>query len=193
MYCGKPIIGLVGGIGSGKSFVAKLFGELGCLVVDSDAQVTRGVPRPGGGGDDPRVVGRSGLARRRHNQQVGHRRSGVRRPGGEAAAGRACCTRSSTRRGSGKCAAAADDPQVVAYVWDTPLLLEVGLAAAVRRDGVRRRPAGAAAGAGAGAQRVGRGGTASAGKIADAPRHEASFIRLCRSRMPLTRGPVPRL
>ena len=39
MYFGKPIIGLVGGIGSGKSTVAKLFGELGCMVVDSDAQV----------------------------------------------------------------------------------------------------------------------------------------------------------
>ena len=41
MYCGKPIIGLVGGIGSGKSFVARIFGEMGCLVVDSDAQVTQ--------------------------------------------------------------------------------------------------------------------------------------------------------
>src|SRR5688572_9492270 len=46
MYCGKPIIGLVGGIGSGKSFVARLFGELGCLVVDSDAQVTQAYRDP---------------------------------------------------------------------------------------------------------------------------------------------------
>ncbi|RMF74280.1 MAG: dephospho-CoA kinase [Planctomycetota bacterium] len=34
---GKPTIGLCGGIGSGKSTVARLFGELGCLVIDSDA------------------------------------------------------------------------------------------------------------------------------------------------------------
>src|SRR5438034_11088123 len=39
VFAGKPIIGIVGGIGSGKSFVANLFGELGCLVIDSDAQV----------------------------------------------------------------------------------------------------------------------------------------------------------
>src|SRR5687768_9172845 len=39
MCAGKPVIGIVGGIGSGKSHVARLFGELGCLVIDSDAQV----------------------------------------------------------------------------------------------------------------------------------------------------------
>ncbi len=39
MYAGKPIIGITGGIGSGKSFIARLFGELGCHVIDSDAQV----------------------------------------------------------------------------------------------------------------------------------------------------------
>src|SRR3712207_5695241 len=46
MYHGKPIIGLVGGIGSGKSFVAKVFGEMGCRVVDSDAQVTQAYSSP---------------------------------------------------------------------------------------------------------------------------------------------------
>lgn len=35
-YQGKPIIGIVGGIGAGKSFVASLFGELGCEVIRSD-------------------------------------------------------------------------------------------------------------------------------------------------------------
>ena len=33
----KPIIGLTGGIGSGKSFVARLLTQLGCAVVDADA------------------------------------------------------------------------------------------------------------------------------------------------------------
>lgn len=32
----KPIIGLTGGPGSGKSTVAKLFAELGCAVIDAD-------------------------------------------------------------------------------------------------------------------------------------------------------------
>jgi dephospho-CoA kinase len=36
MFAGKPIIGITGGIGSGKSFIAKLFGQEGCLVINSD-------------------------------------------------------------------------------------------------------------------------------------------------------------
>jgi len=40
VFRGKPIIGIAGGIGSGKTFVAKLFGEFGALVISSDDQVT---------------------------------------------------------------------------------------------------------------------------------------------------------
>jgi dephospho-CoA kinase len=36
LFSNKPIIGLLGGIGSGKSFIADLFGEFGCLVIRSD-------------------------------------------------------------------------------------------------------------------------------------------------------------
>jgi dephospho-CoA kinase len=36
-----PVVGLVGGIGSGKSAVAAMLGELGCLVSDSDELVRR--------------------------------------------------------------------------------------------------------------------------------------------------------
>src|SRR4051794_10844567 len=36
MYHNKPIIGIAGGIGSGKTFVAQLFGEMGCMVISSD-------------------------------------------------------------------------------------------------------------------------------------------------------------
>jgi len=32
----KPIIGIMGGIGSGKSTVAREFGKLGCAVIDAD-------------------------------------------------------------------------------------------------------------------------------------------------------------
>lgn len=39
MFHHLPIIGITGGIGSGKSFVARLFGELGCCVIHSDDQV----------------------------------------------------------------------------------------------------------------------------------------------------------
>ena len=34
---GKPVIGLAGGVGSGKSLVAKQFKELGCAIIDADA------------------------------------------------------------------------------------------------------------------------------------------------------------
>jgi len=39
LYSGKPIIGIAGGIGSGKSFIAKLFADAGCLVLSADDQV----------------------------------------------------------------------------------------------------------------------------------------------------------
>lgn len=32
----RPVIGIVGGIGSGKTSVASMFGDLGCLVIDAD-------------------------------------------------------------------------------------------------------------------------------------------------------------
>jgi dephospho-CoA kinase len=41
VFAGKPVIGIVGGIGSGKSFVADLFGELGCRVINADELVTQ--------------------------------------------------------------------------------------------------------------------------------------------------------
>src|SRR5213078_4551016 len=46
LFAGKPIIGLVGGIGSGKSFIAQLFADEGCMVIDSDAAVGEAYQRP---------------------------------------------------------------------------------------------------------------------------------------------------
>ncbi len=46
MYRGKPIIGIVGGIGSGKSLVADLFGEMGCALSKSDEHVREAYRRP---------------------------------------------------------------------------------------------------------------------------------------------------
>jgi dephospho-CoA kinase len=45
----KPVIGILGGIGSGKSTVARTFGALGCAVIDADA-LAHGVL------DEPAVV-----------------------------------------------------------------------------------------------------------------------------------------
>ena len=127
MYAGKPIIGIVGGIGSGKSHVARLFGELGCLVVDSDAQVREAYLSPdvtgalrqwwGDGVVFPDgTVNKSAVAAKVFADPAEKRRlEGLLHPLVHAARERQMAT-------------AADRPQVVAYVWDTPLLIEAGVA-----------------------------------------------------------------
>jgi dephospho-CoA kinase len=46
VFEGKPIIGIAGGIGSGKSFVARLFGELCCCVIHADEQIRQAYSDP---------------------------------------------------------------------------------------------------------------------------------------------------
>jgi dephospho-CoA kinase len=126
VVAGRPVIGIAGGIGSGKSFVARLFGEMGCAVIDSDAQVRAayrdagvretlrswwgdGVLLPG------REINRPAVAARIFAEEGERRRlEGLIHPWVARARDR-------------EMAAAANDPQVVAYVWDTPLLFEAGL------------------------------------------------------------------
>ena len=42
----KPVIGIVGGIGSGKSTVANLFTKLGCAVIDADQLAHQALDEP---------------------------------------------------------------------------------------------------------------------------------------------------
>lgn len=126
MRYGKPVIGISGGIGSGKSFVADLFGEMACLVIKSDEQVSQAY-------DDPAVrdrlrqwwgdgviradgtVDRQWIADRIfHDPAERQRLEQLLHP-------HVARQREALMRG------AADDPQVLAYVWDTPLLFETGL------------------------------------------------------------------
>jgi dephospho-CoA kinase len=126
VFSGRPVIGIAGGIGSGKSFVASLFGELGCAVIDSDAQV-RAAYQDGGvrstlrswWGDEVFLpdgsINRPAIARRVFGDEGERRRlEGLIHP----------WVAESRRR---EMAAAATNPKVIAYVWDTPLLFEVGL------------------------------------------------------------------
>ena len=129
MYQGKPIIGIVRGIGSGKSFIARCFAEAGCHVIDSDAQVRLAYRDPKiiealrkwwgpdvllpTGQVDRGFIGRTVFndpAERVRLEQLLH-------PWVNAARER-------------EMAAVANDPSVLAFVWDTPLLLETGLAGA---------------------------------------------------------------
>ena len=126
MFAGKPIIGITGGIGSGKSYVARLFGELGCAVIDSDAQVREAYAR-----DDVRRTLRRWWG------------DGVFKPDGQldrAAVARKVFSDPAERARlealvhplvaearDEAMRAAARDPRLVAFVWDTPLLFEAGL------------------------------------------------------------------
>jgi dephospho-CoA kinase len=127
VYRGRPVIGVAGGIGGGKSFVARIFAEMGCRVIDSDAQVraayadagVREKIRSWWGGDvflEDGEINRPLIARKVFADLSERRRlEGLIHPWVDQARRR-------------EMDAAANDPQVVAYVWDTPLLFEAGLA-----------------------------------------------------------------
>ncbi len=127
MFAGKPIIGIVGGVGSGKSHVAGLFGELGCLVINSDEQVSQvyrlrevqDTLREWWGPSillPDRQVNRSAIARIVFADPVQLRRlESLLHP------------RVAELRDQAM-AARAQDPATLAYIWDAPLLIEAGLA-----------------------------------------------------------------
>jgi dephospho-CoA kinase len=126
MFAGKPIIGIAGGIGSGKSFVAGLFRELGCLVISSDEQVSdvyrsaivlQALRQWWGDQalDQTGDINRSFVAGRIFNDPEQRRRlEELIHPLVSEARQRAM-------------EQAADDPAIVAFIWDTPLLFETGL------------------------------------------------------------------
>jgi dephospho-CoA kinase len=124
MFRGKPIIGVVGGIGSGKSFVARLFEAFGCLIIDSDGLVREAYTDPAvrqmlrewwgetafkSDGSIDRAAIAANVFR---NDNERRRLEGLLHPWVDR------------RR---RQIMEAADPEVVAFVWDTPLLLETGL------------------------------------------------------------------
>ena len=126
MFAGKPIIGIAGGIGSGKSFVARLFGELGCLVLSADEQVRAAYADPAvretlkqWWGDG--VINSEGHVDRRAVAQRVFEKPEERRRLEALIHPRVAAMRDAAM------VAAATDAQVLAFVWDIPLLFEVGL------------------------------------------------------------------
>jgi dephospho-CoA kinase len=121
----KPIIGITGGIGSGKSTVASMFKELGCAVIDSDEQVRQAYAEPeivqelhdwwGDEVFDAGKISRKKIARivfadpgqRERLEKLLHRRVAELRN-----------QRMDQLKG---------DAKVPAFLWDTPLLCETGL------------------------------------------------------------------
>ena len=124
MFRGKPIIGIVGGIGSGKTFIADLFGKLGCMVIHADALVraayddpaVREILRAWWGAEVFRADGaidRAAIARKVFQQPRERLRlEGLLHPRVDAERKRMMVEAG---------------PETVAFVWDTPLLVEAGL------------------------------------------------------------------
>ena len=127
MFANKPIIGIIGGIGSGKSYVSRLFGELGCFVIDSDQHVTAAYKLPKvqatlrswwgesailpSGQPDRSAIAKIVFADPKQLRQLENLLHPI-----------------VARLRDEVMTKAADDPNVLAYVWDTPLLVEAGLA-----------------------------------------------------------------
>ena len=116
-------VGLTGGVGSGKSTVARMFAELGALVIDADA-IAREVVEPGTSGFDA-VVERFGDAVVRTDGSLD--RSALARivfnDAGEREALNAIVHPLVRARMAQLMQAAPDDAVVV---WDIPLLVENG-------------------------------------------------------------------
>jgi dephospho-CoA kinase len=126
LYAGKPIIGLAGGIGSGKSSIAQMLADEGCTVISSDEII--------------RQAYKDSMIKQQLKKWWGLM---VFSPGGEvdrAAVARKVFSMPEERRRLEQLLhpyanqvrerlmqAAANDPSVKAFVWDTPLLFETGL------------------------------------------------------------------
>jgi dephospho-CoA kinase len=125
MIHNKPIIGVVGGIGAGKSFVAEMFAELGCLVLSADEAVRQAYDEPAirqqlriwwgeeafeanGDVNRPWIAQRifSDSAERQRLEALLHPRA------------QALRTEKMNRF--------ANDSLIVAFIWDIPLLFEAG-------------------------------------------------------------------
>ena len=130
MFAGIPIIGIAGGIGSGKSHVARLFGEVGCAVIDSDGQVHEAYKDPAlmqtlrqWWGDEflnpDGSINRSAVAKKIFGSPAERRRL--------EALVHPIVARARERKMLQVVESANGWAQPLAFVWDTPLLFEAGL------------------------------------------------------------------
>jgi len=122
----KPVIGLMGGIGSGKSTVARCFAQLGCGIIDADALARAAINEPAvveqlrqWWGDE--VVTADGKADRAAVARIIFNAPDERARLESVVHPRVHAGRAAAR------AAMMRDPAIVAIVEDCPLLLETKL------------------------------------------------------------------
>jgi dephospho-CoA kinase len=126
VFAGKPIIGIAGGIGSGKSFIAQLFANEGCLVLNADDQIRALYADPA-----IKETLRSWWGAKVFNTQGEVDRRAIAHiifadPEEKKRLELLLHPKVDQLRMAAMQAAAADS-QVVAFVWDIPLLFEVDL------------------------------------------------------------------
>ena len=126
MFAGRPIIGIVGGIGAGKSHVARLFEQAGCCRIASDEMVRAAYTHPA---VKRAVAERFGAEVIDETGQVDRRRISdiVFRDAAQRKWLEALLHPVANQARVEVMEQAARDPSIVAYVWDSPLLLETGL------------------------------------------------------------------
>ena len=163
-----PVIGLAGGIGSGKSTVARVFASLGCVVSDSDRAGDAALRRP-------EVVG--AIRERWGDGVIGD--DGA--PDKHAIAGRVFGDADERAWLESLVHPIIHEQRVAlvervrrerdarGVVIDAPLLFEAGCGRRVRRRGLCRDAAGSQGGAGPRETGVGRGGARASRKSADGP------------------------
>lgn len=125
-FAGKPIIGIVGGIASGKSYVSRTLAALGCCVIDSDAvahaiyrqpHVVQTLREWYG----PSVLDAAGNVDRRAVGAIVFRDPAQRKRLESLVHPLIHADRDATMQKY------ASDPRVRGFVWDSPLLIEAGL------------------------------------------------------------------
>ena len=121
-----PIIGIAGGIGSGKSTVASIFEEMGARVIDSDRLNHEVLNTPDVLATlqqwwGPRVVASDGTADRAYIGRV------VREDTASLRQLESLVHPLIAQKSERLIAAWKVDPNVTAIIWDAPLLFEVGL------------------------------------------------------------------
>jgi dephospho-CoA kinase len=126
MFADKPIIGIAGGIGSGKSFIAQLFGQLGCLVLSADDQVRelyrdQGIKETLKSWWGDRVINSQNEVDRRAIAQIVFEKLEEKKQLENLLHPLV------SQRRQAAMTAGAKNPQVLAFIWDIPLLFEAGL------------------------------------------------------------------
>ncbi len=129
MFQRKPIIGIAGGIGSGKSFVAGLMGEMSCRVIHADDQVRQAYLDPHIRSTllswwGPAVIGADGSVNRPEIARRIFADSAQRQRLEHLLHPWIALQRDQIMADEAK------NPNIFAFVWDTPLLFETGLEAA---------------------------------------------------------------